>query len=415
MTKTFLVPDSGLYTELACGLGKHGDKVKYFTPYHASFFPKYSDFAIGKGFENITKIKYLFDEMDKCDCLVNFGVGGNDLINYIRKHFPDKPCFGSGKGQKLEDSRWGLKKVLEAAGIASAKAVKITGVHALCDYLLKNPDKYVKVGIFRGSINSFYAKDYKSVEQFMEYCEHELGAFSEDFEFVVEDSIPSSQEWGVDTFFNGKDYIKPYIYGVELDKGSYIGKVSDTLPKPLQETMNKLRPVLKELDWRGCISTEEKIITADKHYFLDICARSANPLGLLYPEFIDNWPEMCFDIACGKSAKLGTKVKYVGCVPLYSKHTKVSDTQINFDPKLRKNIKFMTAYCKNNRYYAVKNSPEEIACVVVAGDQTLNGLIKQLKNLVDQVDCYEIDKNAVGRLDKIQEIITSSKKLGIDF
>ena len=412
--KTFLTYDSGLYSELANGLGKHGDKTYYFTPYHAGFFPLYTDYSIGQGYEHTEKIKYFFDRVDEADCICNFDVGSNDMIAFLRKHFPNKPLFGSGKGEKLENSRWGLKKVLKSVGLVSAAGVKLKGVHALSDYLLKNPDKFVKVDIFRGTINSFHAKDYKSVEQLMEYLEHELGGFSEDFEFVVEDTIPSSQEWGVDTFFDGNDFVKPYLFGVELDKDCYIGKVSETLPKPLQETMDKLRPVLKELDWRGCISTEEKVLK-DKHYFLDICARSANPLGLIYPEFIDNWPEMVFDIASKKPAKLETKVKYVGCVPLYSKHTKRSDVQVNFPPKLRSNVKFMTGYSKDKKWYAIKNSPEEVVAVVVAGDSTVDGVVKQLKKYVGEVDAYGIDKNAIGGLDKIAKIITDARSVNIDF
>ena len=413
--KTFLVWDSGLYSELACGLAKHGDKVLYYTPYASSFFPHYSDYAIGKGLEGIEKVHYFFDNIDKADCIVIFDVGFNDLVTFIKKHFPNKPCFGSGKGQKLEDSRWGLKRIIEKLGLPVQKSERLKGVHALADYLLENKDCFVKCDIFRGSISSFYSKNYKSVEQLIEYIEHELGAFSEDFYFVVEEAIHTSHEFGMDGFFDGENYVNPFIFGKELDKDCYIGKISETLPKALQETMDKLRPVLKELDWRGCISTEEKLVNKDKHYFLDICARSPNPLGLLYPEFIDNWPEMVYSIASKKPTKLETKVKYVGCVPLYSKHTKRSDVQVNFDPKYRKNIKFMTAYCKNGKYYAIKNSPEEVVAVVVAGDQTVDGLIKQLKKYTDEVDCYGIEKSAIGGLDQIAKIVKDASSVGIDF
>ena len=413
--KKFLVWDSGLYSELACGLAKHGDKVWYYTPYASSFFPRYSDFAIGKGFEGIEKIHYFFDKIDEAGVVVIFDVGFNDIVNFIKKHFPDKPCFGSGKGQKLEDSRWNLKKVLYSAGIKSSRATKVKGVHALCNYITKNPNKFIKCDIFRGSINSFGVKDYKSSEQLMEYIEHELGGFSEDFEFVIEDMVDSKQEAGVDTFFWGEDYVKPYIYGYELSKDSYIGKITDTLPKQLQNTMDKLNPLLKMLDWRGCISTEEFLIDKDTSIFLDICARSPNPLGLFYPEFIENWPEMVYAIASKKKTKLETKAKYVGCVPIYSKHTKRSDTQVNFPSKLRPNVKFMTAYAKDNKFYAIKNSPEEVVAVAIAGEQTLDKLVNKLKEVVGEISCYGEDKNALGQLDQIKDIIKDAKTLGIDF
>lgn len=413
--KKWLVFDSGLYLDLANSLGKHGDEVHYFTPYSASFFPKYSDYAIGQGFEHIKKELYLFDMIDKVDAIACFEVAGNDLIHFIKKHFPNKPCFGSSLGQKLEDNRWKLKKVLQAANVNSAGSVKLKGVHELSNYLLKNPKKFVKVSIFRGSINSFYAKDYKSVEQFLEYCEHELGAFSENFEFVVEDEIPTSQEWGYDGFFDGNNYVKPYLFGVEINKDAYLARVSDTLPNQLEEVNKKFQPILKQLGWQGCISNELKIVSKEKSYFLDLCSRAPNPCGLVYGEFIENFPEMCYDIACGKHTKANWKFKYVGCVPLYSKHTRYSDVQVNFDPKLRKNVKFMTAYCKDNRFYAIKGSPEEVVCVVVAGDNTIDGLINQLKKYVEEVDCYGIDKNAVGGLDAIKDIVKNASNIGISF
>lgn len=733
--KKFLVYDSGLYLELAKGLAKGGNSVKYYTPYQASFFPKYADFCIGKGFEGIEKIKYFFDAIDEADVICVFDVGNNDIVSFLRKHFPNKAVWGSGKGQKLEDGRWGLKKIISSLGLPVQRGIKLKGVHALSNYLLKNPDKFVKVDIFRGTINSFHAKDYKSVELLIEYLEHALGAFSEDFEFIVEDAIKTSQEWGVDTFYGGGDYTDNSYYGVELgkdcydnqtevltDKGwkffkdldktekvatlnidnpryysieynkpdnyieydyngemvsinsqqinllvkpkhnlfiretysdsskkfvlkeaeqcippfsipnikpqycgegdragiyigdiyinkevwaefmgmflsegyvrpdrneiiiaqekfpdefeeklkrfpipykriktgfylchkelaeelrkygksgdkyvpdiikqsshhiirkflymylrgdgtirkcgtwiyytkskkmaddlqelllkigsvaciyppangrniyiikerkfrtkntiqpkhyskvnytgkvyclevknhiiyvrrngkptwcgnCYIGKLVPTneLPKPLKETMMKFKPVLSQLDWRGCISTEEKIVSEKEHYFLDICARSPNPSGLLYPEMIENWSEMVATIASNKPAKLVSKYKYVGCVPLYSKHTRKSDTQINFDPKYLPNVKFMTAYKKGEHYYAIKDSPEELVATVVAGADTVDNLIKKLKEVVAEVDCYEIDKNASGELDTIKDIISDAKKINIVF
>jgi hypothetical protein len=412
--KTFLTYDSGLYSSLAEGLSKHGDKSLYYTPWGASFFPLYSDYAIGKGF-NMEKVLYFFDHIDKSDCICNFDVHGNDAIDFLRKHFPNKPIFGSGKVEKLENSRWGLKKIIKALGLPVQKSIKIKGVHKLCEYLLENKNQYVKVDIFRGSINSFYAKDYKSVELLTEYIEHELGIFSEDFEFVVEEAIKTDKEWGVDTFFDGNDFVKPYIYGIELGKDSYVGKVSETLPEPLNETMEKLKPVLKDLDWRGCISTEEKILSKKEHYFLDICARAPNPLGLLYPQIIDNWPEMVYDIASKKPTRLQTKSKYVGCVPIYSKHTKQSWVKVNFPDKFKDNVKFMTGCKVKNDYVAVKGSPEEVVCVAVAGESSLSGLINKLKEVVGEIDCYGVDKNALGQLDLIKETTNASKSIVGDF
>jgi hypothetical protein len=179
--------------------------------------------------------------------------------------------------------------------------------------------------------------------------------------------------------------------------------------------MEKLKPVLKDLDWRGCISTEEKILSKKEHYFLDICARAPNPLGLLYPQIIDNWPEMVYDIASKKPTRLQTKSKYVGCVPIYSKHTKQSWVKVNFPDKFKDNVKFMTGCKVKNDYVAVKGSPEEVVCVAVAGESSLSGLINKLKEVVGEIDCYGVDKNALGQLDLIKETTNASKSIVGDF
>ena len=415
--KTWLAIDSGLYLELASGLSKTGDRVYYYTDWASSFFPKYEEYAIGMGFPGIEKCLYFWDKVDEADAIFCPDVHNNDMIAWIRKHFPDKPCFGSGQAEKLENDRWGLKKILKQIGLPVQKSIKLKGVHALCDYIQKNPDCYVKCDIWRGSINSFYAKDYKSVELLMEDWEHSLGIYSEDFTFVVEEAIHTDNEWGFDGFFSGGEYTDHSFFGVETGKDSYIGRCVPTMEVPniIMDTMNKFKPVFKELDYRSAVSSEQKIVDKKTSYFLDLCARSPNPLGLLYPEYIENWPEMCYDIACGKPAKLACKAKYVGCVPLYSKHVRNNWVTVSFDQKYKSNVKFMTSCKKDGNYVAVKGSPEDLVAVAVAGEQTLDALIKKLTDVVGNIDAYEIDKNAISGLSKIKEITKNAEAVGISF
>jgi hypothetical protein len=414
--KTFLVWDSGGFSELANGLGKHGDKVIYFTPSTSDFLPKFSDHAIGKGYEHLEKPdEYFWDWVDKADCIVNFDVHGNDKIAYLRKHFPDKPTFGSGKGEKLENNRWGLKKVLKEIGMKVQKSQRVKGVTELKNLLQKEGDKFVKIDIYRGSVNSFYAKNYDEVKQLLTDIEYQLGPFKEEFYFVVEDCIDSDQEWGVDTFFAGGDYCKPFMYGIELSKDCYIGRVSDYLPPQLMDTMTRFKPVLKQLDWRGCISTEEKIVNKTEHYFLDICARSPSPLGILYPEFIDNWPEAVYAMAQNNNVRLKIKHKYVCCVPLYSHHSKDSWVKLTFNPKDRTNIKLATGCKYGNDFYAVKGSDEGLVAVVIGGGQTVKEATEQCKDYCGKVDCYGMEKSAVSGLDDITKIVQDASKYGIEF
>ncbi len=136
----YLVWDLGLYVEHANALWKNkDDRVLYFTPW-ANAFPKYIDYAVGKNFEHLEKILYFWDYVDKADCIVFFDVHGNDIANYLKKIYPDKSIYGSGLGERLENNRWALKKVIKKLGLPLQKSVHLKGVTELRNYLKTNPD-----------------------------------------------------------------------------------------------------------------------------------------------------------------------------------------------------------------------------------------------------------------------------------
>jgi hypothetical protein len=256
----FLCLDLGLYVEQCAALSNGGkNEVLYWTPWQTAF-PRYQDYAIGKDFEGMKKVLYLFDHIEEADCIVNFDVHFNDLIAFLRKKYPEKSILGSGKGERLENDRWGLKKIIKELKLPLQKSTKVTGITQLREFIKKNPDQYVKINIFRQDISSFHAKDYKTSELLFDEIESAFGPFKEKFDFVCEQNIDTDVEVGVDIFTNGKEYIKPYFVGVEYSKSCYIAYVTNEFPIPLKETMDKFLPVFRNLNYRGAISSEEKIV-----------------------------------------------------------------------------------------------------------------------------------------------------------
>jgi len=275
----FLCWDYGLFVEHCNGLAKGGNEVIYYTPYNYH----YKEYAIGKDYKKLQKTLYFDDHVKEADCIVNFDVRDQSRIELLRKLFPEKSIFGSGKAGRLEDDRILLKKLVKAAGLPSQDYEVVRGITALKEYLKKNKDKYVKINIFRGDMESFHSPDFDTVEFDILEIETALGAHKESFDFIVEDTIHADIEIGGDLFFNG-DYLTPYLFGYELEKNLYIGKVVDELCPALTETMDAFYPILKELNYRGALSWEEKIVSQEEHYILDWCSRLASPFTAGYSE-----------------------------------------------------------------------------------------------------------------------------------
>jgi len=406
---TFLVKDPGglfcIHAEALADGGKN--KVYYWTQYNY----KYRDFAIGKDFGHLEKILYFDEYISKADCIVDFDVRGNDQIGEIRDRQPERSTFGSGWGCKLEDDRLMLKEFVKSWGLPMQPYKKITGMTALREYLKANPKKYVKLNIFREDMESFYAPDYDTVELKLDEISGNLGAHKETYDFVLEDPIETDVEIGFDGFFNGVDYSRPFLYGYELHKNLYIGKVSSVMPAPLEETMQAFKPLLQKLDYRGAISTEEKIVSMEKHYLLDFCARLASPFTAGYTEWIRNWPMFVYGVGLKQNVAPDFGTKYVGAFALKSSEALDMGVKINIkDPK---KVKMIMPYGNKKGNYAI--SGEDHVAVVIASGDSVQEVLEQIHENAELVDGHGLDKDPLKGIDEIEGVIEEGEEAGIEF
>ena len=408
----WLTSDLGLYAPICNALWAKGDKVLYFTDW-ADKSPCYSKYVVGKDYGNLEKILYFWDYAEQADCIVNFDVHMNDAIHFLRKKYPEKPIFGSGMGERLENDRVGMKKWIKLFGLPLQNYEVIKGVTKLRNYLESNPNKYVKTNIFRGDIESFPAKDLKSVDLLLDQIAAKLGIWRDEYEFIVEDMIDTDVEIGYDGFFNGREFIEPYFIGYEYHKGLYVAHVTDEMPEPLAETMDAFKPLFTRMDYRGALSVEEKIVSPKEHYVLDFCARLANPLSALYPVFIDNWREAVLAIAKGEDVKLSIPHKYVGVYPLVSIHADNDYVKVDIAKGHEKDVRPQMVTSRNGELCAVKGW-NVVAIVIAAGD-SVDEVINKLKENAKYADAQGIDKDGVNGIDIIKDIISQGKKVGIPF
>ena len=408
-----LVIDEGLYVTQAEALSDNGkNEVVYCTNWQA-VSPEYKNYAPGVNYKKLKKELYFFDWIEKADCVVNFDVPDNDLIAFLKRTFPKKSIYGSGHGEKLENDRWKLKEWIKTLGLPLQKSVKITGITALRTHLKTNKDKYIKINIFRGDRESFYSKDAEMVDLILDKLALVYGPHKEEIVFIVEDLIDTDVEIGCDLFFNGPDYLTPMIIGYEYHKNMYLGKVVDKLPKPLQETIDAFKPLLAKIDYRGAISTEEKIKSEKEHYFIDLCARIPNPLGTGYPIWIKNWPELVYKIGKGEAVKPNIPYKYLGAIALKTKEALTDYVRIDIKKGKEGQIVPIMCCMHDNKLYACKGNDEVV--VLVAGGQSVDDVLKQLKDLGQYVEAEGLDKDTLNGIDKIKDIIAAGKKVGIDF
>lgn len=414
MSIKYLVFDVGLYCEQANALAEGGKNyVRYFTPWFDKD-PHYLDFAPGKGFEYLEKVLYFEDNIDWADAIVFWDVAGNALCHYLRKTLPQKPIWGAGLGERLENDRVMLKEWCKQFGLPVNKYHVCHGVLELKDHIKKNPNKYVKINIFRGDMESFYAKDYESIEMVLDHFESAFGPHKEEYDFIVEDPIETDVEIGVDTFFNGKDYLEPYFIGYEYHKNLYVAHVTDELPVPLEETLSAFAPLFQKMGYRGALSTEEKVVSEKEHYFLDACMRLPNPLSALYPVMIENWSEVVYKVSKGEYVELDIKHKYVGAYALNSINADKQYIEVNIDKKYRDQIRYQSVCGRKDKCnYSLPGWP--IVAILVAGGDSVDEVLGKLKESSKHIDCHGLEKDGLNGIDVIKEVIEKGKKVGIPF
>ena len=412
---------SGLYVSLANALADEGANTVWYYTFTGSAFPSYKDTAAGDNFEYLTKIKSDIDfwnYVDKADIICTFDVGCNGIIDYLRKTRTEKSIFGAGRGERLENYRLGFKRTLEILNLPVIPYKVIKGFTALRKYLEVNPKKVVKIDIYRGDFETLVCPDYLTVKQVLDDRQPLFGQYSEDIQFIVEDFVDCVVESGFDGACSNGLFI-PISYGYEVDKNLYLGKKASTeedIPEPLFETLDAMRPVLEKFGYAGLLSTEERIVSKEEHYFTDPCCRGPLPLGVLYSRYIKNWTKFVEAIGRGKpiKAEWTDDNEYIGAFALGTANAKDNFTLVQIDKGYEDDFRFLMArQDKDGNYQAVKG--HESVIVVVASGKNPKDIVKQLKEKVEYVHAFGLETEPIQAVDEVFEIIEKGETVGISF
>jgi hypothetical protein len=250
-------------------------EVAYFSSW-ANAFPVSREFAPACGIDNIERVNdpvaFMLD--GKASHVICPDIYTNDLERLAR-HFKI-PTFGSGDENILETDRWHLAEFLDSHGLDLIQQEEIEGIDALGAHLKKHEDKYVKVSVFRGDMESFHHVKWSSTEVWYDDLKRRLGPLAQKMRFLVQDPIPDAIEIGIDTFVLDGKFATPSVLGMERKDAAYFGWVVDELPEQFGPIVRALSGYFK--DYNNFFSNEMRI---NKHgiFMTDATCRIPSPPG----------------------------------------------------------------------------------------------------------------------------------------
>jgi len=412
-TKTCLIYDYGLCTELALKLAEKFGKVYYFCHWQDAF-PKSNKALIGSGLESekVYRIHNFWDYVDEVDLIFFPDTYCQDIVEFLRDN--DYRVFGAGMAEQLENNRWYGRTIQKEIGLPYQNTVKVEGLKELREALVGEVNKFIKLNNFRGDIESFAHKDYESSKVYLDYLANVLGPRQNLIEFIIEDKIEGIEP-GYDGFVVDGKYPNYGMYGYEMKGTGYIGKICqyEEIPEPVKLVNDKLSFIFEQLSTRSFFSTEIRVDEKGTGYLIDYTLRSPMPVPTaIHLEIWENLAEFIWEASEGNLIDLIPKAKYGAGVSLDSEWAQNNWLEVSFPEEIRPYVKFRRFMKHKNKYYAVPGFTS--ICSVIGLGNTPEEAIEQVKERVELVQGFELDKET-GGLDNVIKEIEEGKNYGLEF
>jgi hypothetical protein len=171
---------------------------------------------------------------------------------------------------------------------------------------------------------------------------------------------------------------------------------------------------MKRMDYRGPVSTEDRVVSKDKSYLIDFTARIPAPMGLMYSELINNWPELIYKIGKNETVEVDCDYDYIGSFALSSEHASTNNVKLIIDPKYLNDVRPQMVAQNEEGLWALKGNT--VVCCLIAGGKTPKEVLDKLKDASKYVDAYSLDKDPVDGIDKqFEGALEGLKSVGIKF
>lgn len=413
--KTLLCYDYGLFVEWAVVLAREFKRVFYYTPWKDAY-PNKRLATIGRGLPNLTRVTDLWDVEDQVDVWAFPDVGDGDLQEHLRRL--GYLVWGSGKGEDFELDRWATKRWLKKVGLPVVPTEKVIGMDALEQLLKERENLWIKVSIFRGSVETWHHQTWATSERKMASIREDLGELGYDMEFIVEDDLGDDThvEIGYDgwNIFGQWPTTSALGYEIKGEALAAIVKPYADFPKPVLAVNEKLAPVLKQYGYCGAISTELRVSEKGEPFLIDPCARFGSPPGELECELWTNWPEIVWEGVHGNVVDPKPAAKFGFELMLYSNWVSKHWAPIITDPENRKWVKLaFSAHLRHDNVIPQMFQSTKIGAVIGLGD-TLDDAIDECVKHAEGITGLEVEYD-LNAIDKARETIEQGESHQIDF
>lgn len=309
--RTVCVVDHGQFVDLAQWLGDHFDRVLYCTAWQC-FMPESNKCMSGYGLVEV--IESIWDHLDEIDLFVFPDIYHGPTQRYLESI--GKRVWGSREGENLEIWRTDAKSYMKEQGINIGPYEVVKGTDSLRKALKGTKDKFVKISKTRGDFETYHHTEWTTTEPWLDDVEYRIGPKKHVMEFIVEDAINDAVEIGFDGYCIDGQFSSPGIVGVEIKDAGYLGRVVETLPRPLQDVNDRLGPTFKAVHYRNFFCSEVRV-QGTKGYMLDPCCRIPNPPGDLYTDWIGNLADILWQggngdyVAPKYTARWGAEIMFL--------------------------------------------------------------------------------------------------------
>lgn len=344
-----LICDNGLYTSLAARLARESE-VAYFSTW-GNAFPQSRELAPGVGIENVERVNdpigFILDGKASHVIVPDLYLDG---IERLARQC-EIPTFGSGYGNELETDRWRLKEFLAENDLDVINSVQVQGIEAAKKLIEKDPDKFVKVSVFRGDMETRSGEDF-----LMEYdaLKLKLGQLADSIIFIIEDPIEDATEIGIDTYFL-RDHFAPSILGIERKDATYFGWLPTSLPADFEPVTRALDKYLTKCDYNNFFSLEMR---KNKHgvFTTDATCRVPSPPGGVMMAACQNFPDV---VLKGENPDYGD-TRYFCEIVL--KSTWVSDhwLKVTFPKKMTERFAFHNYMIKDGEIWIIPHDSKYV-------------------------------------------------------
>lgn len=353
-----LVVDTNIGLEHALGFGRAGYET-YYAVVHAQPYPKMRDEICGYGFTEIKKIWDWGEGLEQGARVIVFTDSG---FGYLAEWLRDRGYYvigADGTSEKLELDRYYVRKVFTRLGIDIPPARVVKGVDNVKRVISESAGRnvVVKISRVRGDVETFKTNDPYEAEVLLSRGGFKI--FGDDVIFIVEEEIKAC-EVGIDTWYNGKEFIGIVAETIELKGTGNITKFVPIEDSLWYGVLQKLEPWLRKNGYVGMFCMEG-FWDGSKLRVIDVTPRFPYICSYAYPKVIRNYAEFMTGVAMGMDVVPDVANKYSCQIGVYTDDSETWRV-IKYEREDRDMIAYRRVVKKNDKIWFV---PGDV--VVAAG------------------------------------------------